>query len=74
MPIENRASEDKPFIKLGRSEQAIVQSAATIYAAYVRSGSVSNDNTSEWLERSANEAILLAKAIDRGVIADGEMG
>ena len=63
----------KNHITLQHSEGVIVQSASQIYAAYVASGHVNEDNNTHWMRQSIREAIAIAKGVDDAVTSDGEM-
>ena len=45
----------KPSLSLQKSESAVVQAAATIYAAYIASGRVTDGGEKEWMQRSIQE-------------------
>lgn len=62
----------KDYITLKPTEQAIVTAAATIYAGYLAAGRVEVGSEAEWLKKSTQDAIHLAKATDEKVVADGE--
>jgi len=64
---------NKPYIKLQPSEAVLVQAAATIYAGYVNAGRVSEQDETQWLKRSIQEAIRIARLTDEAVMADAEM-
>ncbi|MBI85860.1 MAG: hypothetical protein CMJ81_21910 [Planctomycetaceae bacterium] len=64
---------DKSYLSLQPSEGIVLQAAAHIYAAYIQSGQVTSGSESEWMTRSIEEAIQLAKAIDDIVVSDNEM-
>ena len=64
---------EKPPLSLQPSEQAIVQAAATIYAAYVTSGRVTEGKEKDWMSRAIREAFWIARAADEFVRADDEM-
>jgi hypothetical protein len=51
----------------------VLQAATQIYAAYIQSAQVTSGNESEWMDRSIEEAIQLAKSIDDIVVSDNEM-
>lgn len=63
----------KPYIALQPSEAVLVSSAAQIYAAYVIAGHVQNGQEQQWLQRSLNEALLIARTVDEKIQADAEM-
>ncbi len=70
--------EEKPmsqqFLKLQPSELAVAQSAATIFAAYIATGKVSETHQSDWMDRAVREAIEIAYRTDRFVRSDDEAG
>ena len=64
----------KPSLSLQESEAAVVQAAATIYSAYIRAGRVTDGGEKEWMQRSIQEAIWIAKTTDEGIMSDDELG
>ncbi len=64
----------KPSLSLQESESAVVQAAATIYAAYIAAGRVSGGGEKEWMQRSIEEALWIAKSTDEAIISDDELG
>ena len=64
----------KPKLSLQPSEAVVVQAAATIYAAYLSSGRVTDGQEKSWIERSLHEAIHLARLADDEIQSDTEMG
>jgi len=64
---------DKSYLTLQPSELAITQSAAQIYAAYIAAGKVADGEEEAWMERSVSEAVRIAEAVDRSVIAENEV-
>lgn len=71
-PVRGELILPKHYVSLKPSEQAILNAAATIYAGYLSAGRVVDGAESEWLKRSLQEAIQLARAADESVMADGE--
>lgn len=63
----------KSHLSLQPSEGIVVQAAAQIYAAYIQSGKIANGDQAEWISRSIEEAIQLAKSVDDLVVSDNEM-
>ena len=63
----------KPYITLQPSEQTIVGAAATIYSGYLVSGRVPEGSESDWLKRSIQDAIRIARLTDDNVQADSEL-
>jgi hypothetical protein len=63
----------KPYITLQPSEAVLVQAAATIYSGYLAAGRVPAGEESEWLKRSIQDALWVARVTDENVQADKEM-
>ena len=55
----------------GRLED--LQAAAQIYAGYVSARRVGEGQEAEYMERSIREAIQIAKATDKAIVADEEI-
>ena len=64
---------NKTYLTLQGTEQALVNAASTIYAGYIQSGRVSEGEEANWMKRSVNEALAIARAIEDLTIAEGEM-
>ncbi len=64
--------KDKPYLSLQASEAAVVQAAATIYAAYIATGKVGDDEK-PWIQRSIKEALWMAQVTDKSIQSDDEM-
>ena len=65
---------EKPSLSLQPSEAVVVQAAAAIYAAYITAGKVEKGREKEWMQRSIDEAMWIARTTDDGVRSDGELG
>ncbi|WP_182870217.1 hypothetical protein [Stieleria mannarensis] len=63
----------KKHLTLQHSESVIVQAAAQIYAAYLCSGLVDDNDKTKYLKQSIRDAITIARSVDDAVISDGEM-
>jgi hypothetical protein len=63
----------KAYISLQPSEQTLVQAAATIYAGYLTAGRVPEGSESDWIKKSIEDAIRIAKVTDDNVQADAEV-
>jgi hypothetical protein len=63
----------KQHLKLQRSESVVIQAAAQIYAAYIASGRVVEGQEPQWMQRSIQEAMMIAVATDDAVISDEEI-
>ena len=62
----------KPSISLQPSEGIVVQAAATIYAGYLTAGKVEDGSESDWIAKSIQTAIRIAKTTDENVQSDKE--
>ena len=64
----------KVSLSLQPSEGIAARMAATIYAAYVTAGRVTAGKEKEWMQRSIDEAIWIARTADDQIQSDHEMG
>ena len=64
---------EKSTLTLQPSEQAVVEAASRIYAAYIVSDQVQEGQEQGWLERALREAVWLAQHADNRVTSDDEM-
>ncbi len=62
------------LLSLQPSEGIVVGAAATIYAAYIQAGRVSDGQENEWIKRSIREACTIAQITDQAIQSDDEMG
>ena len=65
--------EEKVYLKLHPSENAVLQSAARIYSGYLAAGMVTDDTEMELTVRSVDIAIRLAGIIDQRVQCEDEV-
>jgi hypothetical protein len=65
---------EKTFFRLQSSEAAISQMASRIMAAYITTGLVRPGNEADYLEKSVDMALDLARRVDDLVESDDEMG
>ena len=63
----------KAYITLQPSERTLVQASATIYAGYLTAGRVPEGSESDWIKKSIEDAIRIAKVTDDNVQADAEV-
>lgn len=54
-------------LSLQSSERAVLDSAAQIYAAYIKTGRVVDHSEEKWLLKSVKEAIQLAQLVESHV-------
>lgn len=66
------AKDSKPYLSLQSSEAVVAQMASTIYAAYITTGKVGDDEK-PWIQRSIKEALWLAQVTDKTIQSDDEM-
>jgi len=64
---------NKPLLKLQPSEMAVARSAASIYAAYITAGRVTEGTERDWMRRSVREAYQLARLADDMIQSDEEV-
>ncbi len=62
------------YINLQSTEIGVLESAASIFAAKIQSGSVNSDNEQDMINESVAQAIKLARKVDESIRAEGEMG
>jgi len=65
---------EKPSLTLQPSEGIVVRAAATIYAAYIAAGRVSEGREKDWMKRSIQEAYWIARTTDDSIRSDDEVG
>jgi hypothetical protein len=63
----------KAAISLQPSEGIVARMAATIYAAYVTAGRVAEGQEKVWIQRSVQEASLMARITDELILSDSEL-
>jgi hypothetical protein len=63
----------KQHLKLQPSESVVIQAAAQIYAAYIAAGRVEQGQEPQWMQRSIQEAMMIAQATDDAIISDEEI-
>jgi hypothetical protein len=64
----------KLTLTLHPSEAVVVRAAAAIYAAYITTGLVKDGSEKEWMQRSLDEALWMARTADDMIHSDNEMG
>ena len=62
------------FLRLERSESAVLEAASRIYAAYITSGAVTQENQGQYELLSMKTAIRMAVMADEMVQSDDEQG
>ena len=63
----------RPNVTLQPSKSTLTAAAAQIYAAYIASGRVQDDDVDTWIERCVREAVAIARKIDGSVQSDEEL-
>jgi len=63
----------KASLSLQTSEGVVVTAAATIYAAYLAAGRVDLGKEKDWMQRSVQEALWIARITDELVQSDKEL-
>lgn len=62
----------KTALTLHPSESVVVRAAANIYAAYIAAGKVPEGQAEEWMKRSIQEALFIARTADDLIVSDNE--
>jgi len=68
--------EKKPgqrYFSLQPSEMAVFKCASQIFAAYISSGKVNEQNKKEYHKISIQEAIRIGSMVERHIVSDNEM-
>ena len=60
------------YLNLQRSEAAVAQMAATIFAAYIQTNQVNDGNENEYIKKATHIAIKMADYTDNIVKSDEE--
>lgn len=63
----------KKNLKLQPTETAVFHAASRIYAAYIVSGQVGDQEVDAWMNRAITEAIKMADTTDQLVVSDDEI-
>jgi hypothetical protein len=63
----------KKNLKLKPTEAAVFHAASRIYAAYIVSGQVGDQEADTWMNRAIAEAIKMADTTDQLVVSDDEL-
>ncbi|UCC21935.1 MAG: hypothetical protein JSW23_09000 [Planctomycetota bacterium] len=61
------------YFSLQPSEKAVFRSAAEIFAAYVCSGKVSEDNRNEYYKMAIRDAIRIGQVVEKSIQSDEEL-
>ena len=61
------------YFSLQPSEMAVFRAACEIYAAYVASGQVSEENKKDFYRRAISEAISIGRIVEKSIESDDEL-
>jgi hypothetical protein len=61
------------YFSLQPSEMAIFRGAAAIFAGYISSGDVNEDNRHQYYKAAVRDAISIGKMVERAVQSDEEL-
>lgn len=64
----------KTHLTLTPTEGVVTQSASNIFSAYIAAGLVRDGSEDDWIRRSVQEAVRIAKRVDAALISNAEMG
>jgi hypothetical protein len=65
--------KEKYYATLQPSETAIFQAAANIFASYVASGKVTDENENEMILKAIKTSITICSIVDKNVRSDEEI-
>jgi len=71
MKRRKKFKTEEHYINLQSSEKILVQTAGTIYAAYLQSGRVEVEKEQEYINKSVDEAIKIALKVEH-LVTDAE--
>jgi len=73
MEFDDYGNKDKRLsVQLAATEAAVLAAASRIYAAYIATGELSQDNEKELTRKAIKQALLMAKIVDDSIKAEGE--
>ena len=64
----------KTYLKLQQSEGCVIEAAAQIYAAYITSGKLNQENKEAIMKEAIRDALRIALTVDETIIAENEPG
>ncbi|MDX5298469.1 MAG: hypothetical protein LPK85_05915 [Gammaproteobacteria bacterium] len=71
--LDHHQDDNRAYVNLAASEQALLAAASRIYAAWISQGKVGEADQRQWMARAIRQAIAMASLIDEQVRAEGEM-
>jgi len=60
------------YLSLQHSESVVAQMAATIFAAYLKTNDMNDDNENQYIRKAVQTAIKMAVCTDKAVKSDEE--
>ena len=72
MSLEKKKQSQRYF-SLQPSEMAVFKSAAQIFAAYVSSGKVTEENKNDYYKIAIQDAIKIAAIVEKNIESDDEL-
>ena len=66
-------TESKTYLNLQQSETAVVHAASRIYAAYLSSGRIQENNKNIMIEKAVDAALLMASLAEKKITSDDEL-
>jgi hypothetical protein len=64
----------KTYLKLQQSEGFVIEAAAMIYAAYITSGKLNQENKEAIMKEAIRDALRIALTVDETIISENEPG
>jgi|GEM_PF-886691 len=72
--IQGATHISKTYLKLQQSEGFVIEAAAQIYAAYITSGRLNEENKESLMKEAIRDALRIALTVDETIIAENEPG
>lgn len=64
----------KTHLTLTPTEGVVTQAASHIFSAYIAAGLVRDGSEDDWIRRSVQEAVRIARRVDASLISNDEVG
>ena len=70
---KEESKKSQYYFSLQPSEMAVFRCAAEIFAAYVVSGKVTEDNRNEYYKKAITDAIQIGRIVEKNIESDDEV-
>jgi hypothetical protein len=71
--LTERNHDNRSYVNLTGSEEAVLAAASRIFAAYIIQGKLEENSESQLMNQALKQAIYLAKKADKVIQSGGEM-